>query len=384
MTTPVKPNKRSELETLIKEFQTKLGPQWEKYHETLSLFLVGKLSRTEFVAGIRPILDSQALINYHNKLLLLNFANSLRDIPLDLSNEAVASFWNKKVPKSNKVKSSQYEKFKQNIMELPIRERRRIKNITKESGKKNKLSAGITLTRHTLLPKIPMIQDKDKQQLNVNNLVQWQQDVVKGINTPIATQNYELPDYDNLLKRILMTMREYGLTGMLNAQVLEVILLGLESHLKNVIESAIDVSKYRENKYTNNDYIPIDTKSTLEDEPKKKRSFEIMTNSEKDITLGIEDMYHTLEMFPHLIEPCGPSYRLTDVMLENDYTALQTLDYKLPLEDTKPIVEVKVVETDDKLKDVKKEEVPVVLRPDAHVGLTDELKWVLHDLVLTM
>lgn len=375
MTTP---SKRAELVALIREFQAKLGKSWEKYHETLLYFLVGKLSRAEFVENTQAILTTPTLVNYHNRLLLLNLANSLRDIPADLSNELVASFWNKKVSKTSKVKSSQYEKFKQNIMELPIRERRRIKSITRDSDKKNKLNAGITLTRHTLLPKIPMIQDKDKQQLNVNNLVQWQQDVVKGINTPICTQSHELPDYDNLSKRIVMTMREYGLTGMLNAQVLEVILLGLESHLKNIIESAIDVTKYREAKYTSNDYIPLQVLL----EKKTKRTHEEMTNSSKDITLNIEDLYNTFEMFPHLIEPCGPAYRLADVMLENDYEALQELDYDLPPED--PGVQDKL----DKLngiKDDKKEDTTNKdIRPDAHIGLTDELKRTLHDLVSTM
>ena len=37
-----------------------------------------------------------------------------------------------------------------------------------------------------------MIQDKEQQQLQVNNLVQWRQDVLNGINTPIATENYEI------------------------------------------------------------------------------------------------------------------------------------------------------------------------------------------------
>ena len=61
-----------------------------------------------------------------------------------------------------------------------------------------------------------MIQDKEQQQLQVNNLVQWQQDVLNGINTPIATENYEIPDYDNLSRMMLMIMREHGLTGGLN------------------------------------------------------------------------------------------------------------------------------------------------------------------------
>lgn len=441
------PAKRLELETLIREFQAKLGNNWDKYHEALSLFLVGRLSRVEMVRAINPILKN-GLVKYHNKLLLLNFANSLKDGPLDLQNE-FATFWNKKSSKSKNVKSSQYEKFKQNIMGLPIRERRRIKNITKDSGKKGKLSASITLTRHSLLPKIPMIQDKEQQQLQVNNLVQWQQDVVNGINSSLSTENYELPDADNLSRHMLMTMREYGLTGGLHDQVLEVVLLGLEAHLKNIIESAIDVAKYRVNKYAKSDFLA----STLSNEGKgksedgegdesklRKRKLEDddMNSENKKVTLSIEDMYDTFEMFPHLIEPCGPRLRLSNVMLQNDDMVSHGLDYDLPPKPQTPAAEPKVEllnsaavatnllkttegsaskegetapanenQPNKNHKDgaVKKEADSTDSKqppadqngsnssansqqksaPDtSHIGTHDELKWVLHDLISTM
>lgn len=453
-----KSNKRLELEKLIREFQNKLGNDWDKYHESLSLFLIGKLSRNELVKTISPILKN-GLIKYHNRLLLLNFANSLKDGPLDFQNE-IASFWNKKAIKPKNVRSSQYEKFKQNIMGLPIRERRRIKSITKESGKKGKLSASITLTRHSLLPKIPMIQDKEEQQNQVNNLVQWQQDVVNGINTQICTDNYELPDLDNLSRRVLMIMREYGLTGGLNARVLEVISLGLEAHLANIFESAIDVAKYRSNKFSNNDF--ISTANSIIDEEKKKFSNESNATNNDDIEndnmdidnpsqgspkkrklneqpkkketiLNIEDLYNTFEMFPHLIEPCGPKLRLSNVMLQNDDTNNnERLPYNLPPK-IEPIIDSVATanpnipgnsngpspntangvlkkpdshnENNEKQPEginstVKKEEPAMPSKQpsitgnsasrtpqqsdNSHIGTTDELKWVLHDLISTM
>ncbi|CAK9438045.1 uncharacterized protein LODBEIA_P23890 [Lodderomyces beijingensis] len=364
-----KSGKRLELEKLIRDFQSKLGKNWEKYHETLSLFLVGKLSRAELVSTITPLLKEHNLFQYHNKLLMLNFANSLKDSgPLEFNNE-FASFWNKKLSKSTKnVKSSQYEKFKQNIMGLPIKERRRIKNIMRDSGKRNKLNAGITLTRHTLLPKIPMIQDKEQQQLQVNNLVQWQQDVLNGMNTPIATESFEIPDADNLTKIMLMIMREHGLTGGLNPGVLEVLLLGLKSHMKNIVETAIDVAKYRENKYTNNDFVSYQNQlngngnsvrngsGSKNDSSPRKRKLDEEEEEEgekeeakeeggggngvvpgkpkgsKDIILSVEDLYDMFEMFPHIIEPGGPKLRLANVLLENDdcHRSKDDLEYTLP------------------------------------------------------
>lgn len=391
--------KRLEMEKLIREFQTKLGKNWEKYHETLSLFLIGKLSRQELISIIIPILKEKKLLKYHNKLLLLNFANSLKDNPMELSNE-FSNFFNKKSGKITKNKNNQLEKFKSIIMGLPVKERKRIIDISRDSGKKNKIATDIILTRHSILPKIPMIQDKEQQQLQVNNLVQWQQDVLNGINTPIATENYEIPDYDNLSRHMLMTMREYGLTGGMNPGVMEVLLLGLESHLKNIVETAIDVAKFRKNKYTNDSYVPLDksittttptSTTTNNGYSKSKNKFEEITSS-KDITLCIEDLYDTFEMYPHLIEPNGPKLRLSNVMLENDdmINDGNDLDYELPPKSIEYIAKESAVAagapTSTTSSPQKKDNSnsSVIPRPDAHIGSADELKWVLHDLVSTM
>ncbi|EGV60482.1 hypothetical protein CANTEDRAFT_132231 [Yamadazyma tenuis ATCC 10573] len=403
--------KRNHLEQLIRELQNKLGPNWDKYHENLSLFLIGKLSRQELVNNIVPILKN-GLIKYHNQLLLLNFANSFKNIPIDFQNE-FASFWNKK-SKNKSVKSSQYEKFKQNIMGLPIKERRRIRAITREAGKKNKINAGITLTRHALLPKIPSIQDKEQQQLQVNNLVGWQQDVLNGINTPISTDTYELPDNDDLSKRIIMVMREAGLTGGINPQVLEVMMLGLESYLKNIVESTIDVARYRANKYNNSDFISTAIQTVNESINDRKDSSKA-NEDERDpkrrkVTLNIHDMFDSLEMFPYLIEPTGTQTRLNSVMLKND-DEYEGIDYELPpkIEEEQPKLNGTAKEPpfiDKKLKDDSKNSIteidisrekpsdsaivsqssstPTKPKVQSHIGSIDELKWVLHDLYSQM
>lgn len=406
----VKGNQRSQLEALIRDFQNKLGNDWEKYHESLTLFLVGKLSRGELVQIISPMLKN-GLMKWHNKFLLLNFANSLQDSPVEFSSE-LASFWNKKNLKAKNVRLTQYEKFKRNIMGLPLKERRRIRSITRDSGKRNKINASITLTRQALLPKIPMIQDKEQQQLQVNNLVQWQQDVVNGINAPLAAQTYELPDADNLSRRVLMTMREHGLTGGVNTLVLEMISLGLESHLKTILENAIDVARYREQKYNSNDFL-----LPKEDTPEngslsnghvrsesisgigRKRPHEDNDVKNKEtVVLNVEDMYNTLEMFPHLVEPNGAKVRLSNVMLENDDQAADKNAYVLkerPAEvDTAIISNGAVKPEKESFVDAKassglpQPQTPLAQKADpnaeSQTGTTDELKWLVHDLISAM
>ncbi|KAF8000650.1 hypothetical protein HF325_004439 [Metschnikowia pulcherrima] len=253
---PAKSNKRLQLESVIREFQSKLGPDWDTYHEALLLFLVGRLSRAELVLQIGPLMKN-GLIKYHNRLLLLNFANSLQDTPQEYLSE-LASFWSKRNARTKGVKLNQYE------------------NSSRISW--------------------------------VNNLVQWQQDVVNGINTPLAAASHELPDAETLLRKVLMTSREHGLTGGINARVFEVLLLGLEMHLKNVLECAIDTVRYRRRKYELNAFLqPSFLQGGVVKEPQSRYSRPENDGDKKDIIIGAEDMHNTLEMFPHLLEPGGRS-----------------------------------------------------------------------------
>lgn len=411
-------SKKIQLELLIREFQTKLGPKWDTYHEALTLFLIGKLSRAELVETVSPLLKN-GLSKLHNKFLLLNFANSLQDSPAEFCSD-IAAFWNKKNAKTKNVKSTQYEKFKQNIMGLPLKERRRIRSITRDSGKRNKINAYLTLTRQALLPKIPFILDREEQLLQVNNLVQWQQDVVTGINTPLSLSSYELPDLEGLSRQVLMTMRENGLTGGLNSRVLDVITLGLEIHLKNILESAIDTVRYREKKYGTssvlltfetlkedlnlNNLLTLNGVSAL-----KKRKVSDKKDKNASIVISSEDLYNTFEMFPHLIEPCGPKFRLSNTMLQNDdMIDYGSWGYTLPPKPASllvPAIKPPFVNGTAKAgekagkegKDGEQEKEPengeaklqavVKAQNSAEVnnlGTVDELKWVLHDLITSL
>lgn len=412
--------KRIELDGVIKELQTRLGKDWNRYHQSLGLFLIGKLSRNELIESITPILTKD-LRKVHNKLLLLNLFNSFQDGPLDYQSE-VASFWNKRAGRTKGVKSNQYEKFKQNIMALPVRERRRLKGITRESGKKGKINASITLTRHELLPKIPMIREPEKQNFQISQLVQWQQDVINGVNAPLATQSFELFDYDNVSQQILMTMREHGLTGVLDTQFLEVVVLGLEAHLKNILENAIDVVRYRERKYSSNDVLSSNLVEYQGENSDKDTRFS-KNKKRKVVTLNINDLYDTFEIFPHLIEYCGAKLRLSNLMLQNDDMIRNDKDYELPerpkdetkfIPSERPIAVPNGIIRDENTNVQQKEESglnssekntalsqhdfgklsgfevkgnsmqnisSVQKQQESFMGSTDELKWILHDLL---
>jgi transcriptional coactivator HFI1/ADA1 len=292
------PSKRIEVELLAMELRQKLGTHWDKYQATISAFLIGKLSRNELTSTLSSMLTDSKLIRMHNQLLLANMVNALRDGPGG-EQQSKYSFGasSKKTVKKGMKQSSQYEKLKKDIMNLPIRERYRIKTITRDSGKQKMANSSLTLTRQALLPKIPFSSDKEKM---LGNVIEWTQDISHALNTPLSIESYALPEQDHLKLRMLGIAREHGVIGALGNAAAEMLYHGLEVYLKGILEAAIDTVRYRKRKYNNND------------------SEEDLSIKKSKITLTNEDMVDTFDINSFLMEPSGPLYRLHSVSLQDD------------------------------------------------------------------
>ncbi|CCH41113.1 Transcriptional coactivator HFI1/ADA1 [Wickerhamomyces ciferrii] len=409
-------SKRIEVETLVKDFKKKMGNNWDKYQTTISAFLIGRLSRGELTAVLSELLTDSKLVRMHNQLLLANLANALRDGPNSASaNSGFGGIGSNKRKKDGRVKaSSQYEKLKKDIMNLPIRERRRIKTITRESGKRQMANSALTLTRQSLLPKIPYVNDKDKNL--TGNTVEWTQDISHGIQTLLSTETYSLPDHENLRSRMLGIAREHGLTGTVDKGAVDLVYIGLENYLKGIVEQAIDTVRYRKQKYASDDIIG----NTQPREQNRKR---------QKVTLTNEDMVDTFELFPYLVEPSGPIYRLNGVQLNDDTyveekTAIDSIlkpreevfktlklngnDSKTENSTSSPLIQQKTIGGDTNEPKIKSEigetnnlingdkslsnnNSPLIngktigagISNDANIGTKDELNWLIHDILST-
>ncbi|KAH3673348.1 hypothetical protein WICMUC_003708 [Wickerhamomyces mucosus] len=361
--------KRLEINSVADELFEKLGrSDWDKYQVILNSFLIGKLSRIEFVEQLNEIfqnhIDQTRLKKLHNQVILINLTNALRDTPntdiLDDSKFTLSKYNNSKISKisnfskfggNNKAKTSQYEKLKKTVMNLPIRERFRIKSITRESGKRSMANSSLTLTRQSLLPKIPYSNDKER----LNQTVEWSQDISHSIQTQLSTETFCLPDNENLMKRCLGIAREHGLTGIVEKDSIELIYLALEIYLKNILESSIDTLRFRKSKYDDND---IFTTTTLPNKTSRKL---ILTN---------EDIVDTLKISPFLLEPSGPVYKLHSLNSNDDtYVEKRTKidDILIPRD------EVKIINEAAKSPVVVKKEVPETKLEINNVSSNNEL-----------
>lgn len=366
-TTKVK-NKRLEMDPIASEMLGYLGPQnWDRYQGNLNYFLIGKRSRLEFNEAMDLVFNEAvknqtsesgsvnvsvgSLKKLHNRLVLVLLSNSMRESAASEFDEStkftISSHLKKnsstnanskisKTGKSNKSKaSSQYEKLKRTIMSLPIRERHRIKSITRDSGKRSMATSSLTLTRQALLPKTPYTNDKERAMPLAS---EWNHDIVTGMNTPLAAELYALPDTDNLTRRLTGVAREHGLTGIVEQQAVEMVYLGLESYLKTVLESAIDTVRFRRARYDESDLANMgsflngggelttkreeqhecEANRNEDDEHDDNKADGSVKKEKRKIVLTNEDLIDTLHISPFLVEPSVPLYKLHSVKLQDD------------------------------------------------------------------
>lgn len=378
-------SKRIEVENLANDLQEKLGSSWDNYQTTISSFLVGKLSRKELTLILNDLLVDPKMVRMHNQLLLANLANALRDGPnSQTAKSGFGSNNTNKKKKNDRVKaSSQYEKLKKDIMALPIRERHRIKTLTRESGKTRMVTSMLTATRQSLLPKVPFVTDQENKD-NIKpkgNTAEWTQDITHALQSLLGTETYSLPDMDVLKTRMLGIAREHGLIGNISKDALDIVYLGLETYLKQIIDCAIDTVRYRRIKYSKQDYFDD---AGFNEFPNKRQKRTILT---------AEDMFDCFNLFPFLVEENGPICRLNTLQLNDDCH----VENKAPISDLlvpKNQVMKEKYRTDLDLtnRDLKKgssssdtnandssKGINDIAR--ANVGTRDELNWLIHDII---
>lgn len=345
--------KRVGISNFVSKFQKKLGDGWDSYQIAVSLFIVGKLSRDELMEQIQPVLENKETKHMHNQLLLSMLANCYKTEPLDGISSSIFGSSSKKRQIGNK--SSQYEKLKKDILSLSIRERVRIKGITKESGKKGMIQNVMVLSRQALIPKIPIVtnyQHNNNNSINSstnlngspksgnkmnkadigfsdsnnnrsgNNLEMTLisvKDILDMIDEPLATETYELPERKRIRDIMLGLIREHGLLGGVSMKAVDVLYLGLIFHLKSIISNIIDNVRATPDAQTNkDDNFDIDTNNTHPIDKSSLGSGSGIGKKRKRITITAEDLLDSFNLAPHMIQSYGTIDYLTDTKLKND------------------------------------------------------------------
>ncbi|AMD21436.1 HER157Cp [Eremothecium sinecaudum] len=373
-------HKRLDLEEMVAEFSGLLGKEtWSKYAQIISLFILGKLSRKELVQELdllltptqsatessSPAVSRPLLVRLHNQLLLAMLTNALRDSPMGSKSSDSWGFQNgtayqnkKRINKHN----SQIETYKKIVMSLPMKDRQRLKEITKETGKRGFVLCSVLQNRLANIPKIPIVTNQETLKRvkahNLNTPLEWSQEIVSGLSAPLATESYSLPDNDTLYLRMVSAAREHGLVGAVDGRCVEILSLALEYYLKTIVESAINTVRYREKKYS--DYYDLNHYGFQQ--PIGEVS-ETNDSKNKLISLSNEDLQETFTIYPNLVEPTGAFFRLNASRLINDD---ELVHFKSPIDDLPQFLEDKPTFT------------PV---DERNMGTKEELNWLIRDIL---
>lgn len=153
---------RIDIDSVMTRFQRKLGRNWDRYRDAITHFLMGKLTRPELTAVLSSFLTPLE-VRTHNYLLLAILANSLREPPP--GDDGGLSGWKARGTTRKANVDTPTELLHREIMALPARERKRIKNIARDNKRPNvpvPLPCLIA-TRQAMLPHLPYAQDRRSQ-----------------------------------------------------------------------------------------------------------------------------------------------------------------------------------------------------------------------------
>lgn len=166
----LKDSSRIDVDSLMNEFRQELGAErWENYRDSLTHFLMGKLSRAELVRCLREQLGlNGAAMKNHNTLVLSLLTNACREAPPGAESSLADWKANTRGKSKHSGMEASNDLLHKEILSMPVRERRRIKNIAKDAP--NYLREPIypippldlEASRYAMLPRIPIPVDQSR------------------------------------------------------------------------------------------------------------------------------------------------------------------------------------------------------------------------------
>ncbi|KAG5518229.1 hypothetical protein PMAC_003025 [Pneumocystis sp. 'macacae'] len=297
---------RIEINPLLRKLKLVLKNKWPQYQTIITSFISGKMNREEFDLQINSIFEKKYFY-LHNELLLGIYTNAIYDLPPEKS---YVFEWNKRINEYEQIEiNNQKKELKSEIMSLHYLDRTRIKSIKKNSlDKLPELPSILFENRVAKLPKIPFCKDKIYTANYVN-------DIQRGYHVPLSCDSMEMPDIDSLRERSLAIALESGLIGGLREGVPEIVLAGLEHHLKNVL--AITIAKVRFQ--ISNESVQTENLDNIisfnQNKYKKKRVIK------KYPSLTVEELGLAFQLAPFsLVEAPPPITRIWATTLTNNRT----------------------------------------------------------------
>ncbi|KAI1824312.1 transcriptional regulator of RNA polII, SAGA, subunit-domain-containing protein [Xylaria intraflava] len=230
---------RIDLEPLYAALKAAIGiEQWNVYKDTMTQFVTGRLNQVEYSERVDPILASPngEKLHLHNQLLAAIYGNLTREMP-DLGLAPWVSANDKPaitVGAKPVTGDAAERRLKAEVMQLPSRDRRRIKDLTLNDFDPYDAMADMFSEHHrarpTRAPEIP----QSATGLNGLNL---DLEIRKRFAQPLAVESGEFPDIASIESRMLPISYETGLVGGHAPDVAQFMTVATETFIKEFLST---------------------------------------------------------------------------------------------------------------------------------------------------
>ncbi|QUC20618.1 uncharacterized protein UV8b_04859 [Ustilaginoidea virens] len=227
---------RIDLEPLYTALKSAIGEKWLVYKESTSEFLIGRLSQAEYSERIDPILadGTGEKDHLHNQLVAALLGNVTREMPdpglapwVSANDKPTASAGSKPV-----TGDATERKLKGEVMQLPPRDRRRIKDlIHNDYDPRDGLFNLFTDTNR----KNPAATDAAPSTATGINNMNFDLEIRKRFTQPLAVESGEFPDFGVVTARMLPFCYEAGLPSGHVADAPQLITIATEIFIKEVL-----------------------------------------------------------------------------------------------------------------------------------------------------
>ncbi|KAI0885500.1 transcriptional regulator of RNA polII, SAGA, subunit-domain-containing protein [Annulohypoxylon maeteangense] len=232
---------RIDLEPLYTALKSAIGnEQWNTYKESTTQFILGRLNQVEYSERIDPILFSANgdKSHLHNQLLAAIYGNLTREMP----DQGVVAPWvsaNDKPTTNVGTKpvtgDAAERRLKGEVMQLPSRDRRRIKELAQNDFDPFESMANMFTEHHrgraTRVPDIPQSANNDLNKMN------WDLEIRKRFTQPLAVESGEFPDITSIESRMLPICYETGLVNGHGSDAAQFMTVAAETYIKEFLST---------------------------------------------------------------------------------------------------------------------------------------------------
>ncbi|KAL7930809.1 transcriptional regulator of RNA polII, SAGA, subunit domain-containing protein [Trichoderma chlorosporum] len=228
---------RIDLEPLYTALKAAISSeQWLVYKESTTEFLTGRLNQTEYSSRIDPILSSPTgeKNHLHNQLIAAIYGNVTREMP-----DAGLAPWVSANDKPTTTTGSKpvsgdaaERRLKGEVMQLPARDRRRIKELTQNEYDPHESLANVFTESHR---KPSLAADVPPSAAGGINNMNFDLEIRKRYTQPLAVESGEFPDMGLIAGRMLPFCYEAGLVNGHAPDASHLMSVATETFIKEVL-----------------------------------------------------------------------------------------------------------------------------------------------------